>query len=312
MAAKIEKTVSNKNREDHKSNKNSTNDFQKKPPRKYFIGFILAVLIVAIGYTQYLYDSHHDYFAEHQTFVTLPEGKTLKVLSFGYHNLVADILYIWSIQFYSDYNLTNSYDYLEHIYNTITDLCPRYLEPYIVGSWIMALEAQDINMAIRLLQKGAKNLPEHWIFDYECGFYAYSSLKDFKLAEKYFNKALKNPKAPPHVRRIMAHMVYMSDDLDYAYRLWLDIYQNAKSMMAKNSARKHLHQIKVEREKKWLEKRIKRFKEKYNRLPQSLNELILAGLAKEIPVDFEGNAYIYNPQTGKVTAEQVFRWKKWL
>jgi tetratricopeptide (TPR) repeat protein len=295
MAAKTENSVS-----------------KKSPERKYFIAFILVTLIVAVGYTQYLYDSRNDYFAEHQTFITLPKGNTLKILSFGFHNLVADILYIWSIQFYSDYNLTNSYDYLEHIYNTITDMCPRYLEPYIVGSWIMALEAQDVKMAIRLLQKGAKNMPENWIFDYECGFYAYNTLKDFKLAEKYFNKALENPKAPPHVRRIKAHMVYMSDDLDYAYRLWFDIYQNAKSMMAKNSARKHLHQIKMERDKKSLEKQIKRFREKYNRLPTSLDELKLAGLVKQIPLDFEGNPYIYNTQTGKVTAEQVFRWKKWL
>ena len=136
---------------------------------------LFIVLMVLTGYLQHIYDSHRNYDAAREIFVTLPEGKTLRILSFGYQNLVADLLFIWSIQFYSDYNLTNSYDYLEQVFDTITDITPKYKEPYIVGSWIMALEAGDVRMAIRLLQKGARNMKEEWIFDYESGFYAYKN-----------------------------------------------------------------------------------------------------------------------------------------
>jgi len=220
------------------------------------------------------------------------------------------MLFIWSIQFYSSYNLTNSYDYLEHVFNTITDINPRYKEPYIVGSWIMALEAGDVGMSMRLLQKGAKNMKDEWIFDYECGYYAYKYLKDYGMAEKFFEKAAANPSAPPLIRRKQAHMVYMKDDLKYAYELWLDIYKKAKDTLERRAAHNHLHQIKFEMDKKWLEQKIHFFKLTYNRYPHDLDQLVRAGLAAKIPKDLSGKDYVYTPQTGKVTAKKVFRWKR--
>ena len=277
---------------------------------KLLLGIIFIVLMTAAGFLQYKYDSHLDYFAKRETFVALPSGKTLNVLSFGFQNLVADMLFIWSIQFYSTYHLTNSHDYLEHVFNTITDINPQYKEPYIVGSWIMALEAGDIRMAMRLLQKGAGNMKDEWIFDYECGFYAYKDLKDYDLAEKFFEKAAAKPAAPLLIRRKRAHMVYMKDNLKYAYELWLDIYNKAKDKLERNAAHNHLHQIKFEIDKKWLEQRINLYKQKYNRYPHNLDQLIRAGLAAKIPKDLSGKSYVYHAETGNVTARKVFRWKR--
>lgn len=276
--------------------------------RLLFVVFVM--LMVVAGHMQYKYDSNRNYWAEHDVFVTLPSGKTLKVLCFGFRNLTADLLFIWSIQFYSNYNLTNSYEYLEHIYNTIAELNPRYKEPYLVGSWIMSLEAGKPEMAIRLLQRGAKNMPDQWIFDYESGFYAFKDLKDYELAEKYFNKAAANPEAPTHVRRKTAHMVYMKNDLKAAYRMWIDIYNNAEDLMTRDAAHHHLFQIKYEMDKKYLEQQAHQYKEKYNRFPHSLELLKKAGLIREIPKDMDGHDYVYHSKTGKVTALKEFRWKK--
>jgi hypothetical protein len=278
--------------------------------RKKLLALIFVLLMAGVGVLQYNYDSHRGYFSEREVFVTLPSGKTLKILSFGFQNLMADMLFIWSIQFYSTYHLTNAYNYIEHVFNTITDINPRYKEPYIVGSWIMALEVRDIKMAMRLLQKGSENMPDEFIFDYECGFYAYKHLKDFALAEKYFARAASRPGAPPHIARKRAHMVYMKDDLQYAYQLWMDIYKNAKNRSEYYVARKHLGQIKFEMDKKYLDQYIALFRQKYKRFPSELAELKKEGLVKEIPLDFFGDNYIYLPGKGAITAKRVLRWKK--
>ncbi|UCH96709.1 MAG: hypothetical protein JSV88_07615 [Candidatus Aminicenantes bacterium] len=278
--------------------------------RRKLLVLIFVVLMVVVGYVQFRYDSHRNYFAGREVFVTLPPGKTLRILSFGFRNLVADMLFIWSIQFYSTYYLTNIYDYLEHVFEVITDLNPRYKEPYIVGSWIMALEAMDVKMAMRLLQKGARNMPDEWIFDYECGFYAYKNLKDYALAEEFFTKAASKPNAPPLIKRKRAHMVYMKDNLNYAYELWMEIYKKAQDYLERAAARNHLHQIKFEMDKKFLEQRIALFKSIYKRYPYNLEELKRARLVRGIPRDFDGNHYIYRPKKGIITAEKVLRWKK--
>lgn len=278
--------------------------------KKKLLALFFVLLMAAVGVLQYKYDSQRGYLSEREVFVTLPSGKTLKILSFGFRNLVADMLFIWSIQFYSSYHLTNSYQYIEQVFDTITDITPQYKEPYIVGSWIMALEIKDIKMAMRLLQRGSANMPKEWIFDYECGYYAYKNLKDYALAEKFFSRAITKPGAPSLIKRTRAHMVFMEDNLQYAYQLWMDIYKKAKDSLELHVARNHLGQIKFEMDKKYLEQQIVLFKQKYGRFPHDLAELKKTGLVKEIPQDFFGANYIYDAEKGTVTTKRAKLWKK--
>mgnify|MGYP001439626797 CR=1 FL=1 len=61
---------------------------------------LFVALTLTAGALQFHYDTRVEYFADRQAFLALPDGNTLKVLSFGYRNLVADVLFIWAIQFY--------------------------------------------------------------------------------------------------------------------------------------------------------------------------------------------------------------------
>jgi len=266
--------------------------------------------MILAGISQYDYDSNTNYFAEKNIFISLPKGKTLEILSFGFKNFIADMLFIWSIQFYSNYSLMNRFEYIEDIYNMITDLNPKYKAPYYVGSWIMALELNDYKMAIRLLQKASKNLKNDWDFDFESGYYAFKYLKDYKLAEKYYRKAAEKTDAPLFVKRWQAHTVYMENNLTYAFKMWLEIKRSAKNKLEKNSALNHLYQIKFEIDKKKLEKKVEIYKQRFKRSPYNLDALKRKGILYMIPKDFNGDDYIYDFKTGKIKARKVFRWKK--
>ena len=272
---------------------------------------LLALAALLLGSVlQGRYDSTVDYFGKRSAFVSLPAGKTLKALSFGYHNLAADLLFIWSIQFYSTGSISNRFDFLERVYDTITDITPQYKEPYIIGSLIMAMEARDIPMALRLLDKGARHNPEDWFFEHEAGFYCYKYLKDYARAEQYYNRAAAKPGAPSFIKRMKAHLVYMGDDPQAAFRMWLDLYRSARTVLEKDSAFNHLYQIKAEADLPQLQLKIAEFRQKFRRLPGELAELARAGLIRETPRDFAGKEYVYEPQTGAVTAQRIFRWKK--
>ena len=214
------------------------------PGRLLATGFLAGLLLTA-G-MQNRYDTTVDYFADRGTFVSLPSGKALKVLSFGYSNLAADLLFIWSIQFYSTPYLSNRFDFLEKVYDTITDITPQYKDPYIIGSLIMVYEAKDIPMALRLLDKGSRHNPDEWFFDHDAGYYCYKFLKDFTRAEFYYNRAAAKPDAPSFIKRLSAHMVYLRDDPKVAYQMWLDIYKHARDTLEKDAAFNHLYQIKAQ------------------------------------------------------------------
>jgi tetratricopeptide (TPR) repeat protein len=269
----------------------------------------LAGLLLAAG-LQNRYDAGIDYFGDRSTFVSLPSGKALKALSFGYRNLAADMLFIWSIQLYSTYYLTNRFDFLERVYDTITDITPQYKEPYVIGALIMVYDAGDVPMALRLLEKGARNNPDDWRFDQDAGYYCYKYLKDYPRAEQYYNQAAAKPGAPGFIRRMKAHLLYMNDDPQAAYGMWLDIYRNARDVLERDSAYNHLYQIKAEADLGRLRNQIAAFRAKYRRWPATLDELLSTGLSRSLPTDFSGKSYLYDPDSGTVQAARVFRWKR--
>lgn len=278
------------------------------PGRLLTVVFLAGLLLA--GGMQNRYDTTVNYFGDRDTFVSLPSGKALKVLCFGYRNLAADMLFIWSIQFYSTYYLANRFDFLERVYDTITDITPQYKEPYIIGSLIMVYEAQDIPMALRLLDKGSRQNPDEWYFDHDAGYYCYKFLKDYAKAEFYYNRAAAKPGAPSFLKRMNAHLVYLHDDPKVAYRMWLDIYNHARDILEKDGAFNHLYQIKAESDLSLLREKIGIFRQKFRRLPATLAELAASGLVAGLPMDFAGKEYIYDSEKGSVAAARVFQWKR--
>ncbi|MBD3855666.1 MAG: hypothetical protein IFK92_03880, partial [Acidobacteria bacterium] len=97
----------------------------------------------------------------------LPSPEMLKIMSLGNPGLVADVLYLWSIQYYSFYRPHERFLYLETVYNLITDLDPLYVDAYRIGALIMQIQTggdqNEIDAAVRrLFDKGLRNLPDDW------------------------------------------------------------------------------------------------------------------------------------------------------
>lgn len=268
------------------------------------------IIFILIGYSQFIYDSNTDYFKKRNVFLALPSGKTVKILTFGNSELAADFLYIWSIQFFSDYNLLNSKDFIEDIYNLITDVAPRYRDPYLMGSTIMAIELNEIEMAVRLLQKGSENLPGEWIFDFESGYYTSKYLKDYKKAEIFFKRASGKKDAPKFISRMFYHTVYMEGKLKEAWELWQSVLKNAQTVIERNSANLHLYQIKAEIDKKKIKQAMDKFFERYGFFPKKIDELVIYGFINKIPKDLKGNSYEYDPERGTIDPKEGYMWKK--
>ena len=50
----------------------------------------------------------------------MPSGKYICYLSRPYRNFLSDLIFIWSIQYYSDYNRRDRFRYLEQMYRIIS------------------------------------------------------------------------------------------------------------------------------------------------------------------------------------------------
>jgi len=239
----------------------------------------------------------------------LPSGKYLKVASLGYSSLLADVVYVWAIQYYSDPNITDRFDHLRHIFGVISELDPEYSEPTLIGAMIAAYEARNPRLAIDLLERAMGKNPDDWIFPLEAGHYAQLFLKDYQTAQRFYQRAMDIKGAPDIAKRLYANAAFRSDDYETAFKTWLEVYRTAPDERIKKIASNHLYEVKAALDIKRLTEAIDQYQARFHRRPMNLRQLVRSGLLPSLPRDLDGQEYVYDPQTGKTTTA-VIPWKR--
>ncbi len=231
----------------------------------------------------------------------LPSGNLLKAWSLGHDETFADLIYLWSIQFYGYYHGGERYDKLMQIYDrVVTELDPRFRDAYLLGSLILALEARRPEDALHLLDKGIRNNPDDWMLAFEAGFIAFDSLRDYRRAADYFQISMERPGAHPAVRRFRAAMFDRMGDRRTSLDLWLEILATADSDYVRSVAQKHVHDLTIDYHVEVLQDAVVAFGERTGSYPSDLRVLVSEGLLRQIPVDPDGKPYTYDAKTGEV------------
>lgn len=241
--------------------------------------------------------------------IYIPSGQYLKFATFGNSSLLADMIYVWAIQYYSDYTIPDMYEYLDHIFSIINELDPSYLDPYDIGAVIAAYEAEDLDLALKILDRGLEKNPEQWLFPYMAAHYAQMIKKDHKLAQEYYKKAMNIEEVPPIVERLYANAIFKSMDYKRALQTWLEIYKTAKDERIKKIASNHLYNLTTTIDIQKINEAIEKFKESYGRNPMELSQLVRAGFLDSLPKDLDGKEYIYDSRTGEVKTPTI-PWKR--
>jgi tetratricopeptide (TPR) repeat protein len=240
--------------------------------------------------------------------IYIPSGKFLKYATLGYSSIVADLVYLWAIQYYSTYTIVDRFQYLTHIFSIIAELDPRYTDPYEIGAIIAAHEARDLTLAYQILDLGLAKNPDQWFFPFQAGHYAQLA-KDFETARKYYKKTMKIPGAPDFVKRLYAAASYRIMDLKTAWETWLEVYNTAADKRTKKIASNHLYRVRTTMDIVLIKEAIEKFGERYGRLPAALAELVERQIIASLPQDMDGKDYVYDPKTGAVEAPTIW-WKR--
>lgn len=241
----------------------------------------------------------------------LPSGPYLKATSLGFPEVMADLIYIWSIQYYSNYEAADRFRYLEHIYHdVISELDPRYVDPYLIGSMIMSMEAGDDRMALRLLDKGIAANPNEWILPFEAGFLCYNDLRDHARAAEYFERAIRIPGVPAAIGRLRAGMYEKMGDARTSLAYWAEIHEQADSDYVREVSWRHVHDLRIEVDLERLRSAVAAYRQARGSVPPRLLALVEAGLLEALPADPEGRAYLYDRASGEVSSQSRFQLRR--
>jgi tetratricopeptide (TPR) repeat protein len=224
-------------------------------------------------------------------------------MSLGHETTLADLVYLWAIQYYADYERVDRKRYVEHVFaNVITELDPHYVDAYWIGALILILEAGDFDAGIALLEKGATYNPDDWILLYLAGWECYHA-RQYDRAVAFFERAAVRPGAPTSVRRTRAGLLSRSGDLRQAIALWQGILDDPSSdARSRRIAERKLRELRTRIGLQQLQAALRMFRRDNGRWPTNLDELVDRSYLERLPRDPDDHAFVYDSRTGKVSS----------
>lgn len=227
----------------------------------------------------------------------LPKGPYLRALAVGHEETLASLLYIWSIQFYSSYEKKARFDYLTQVFEgAITELDPRFAEAYLVGAMIMSIEARQPEKAVALLDKALEHMPDNWRIAYWAGWECYH-MQDYLQARRYWSQAAEMPGAPPYMIRLAARMLEKAGDPKAAVREYRRLLEQAPNAETERIVRRWLDRALTDLALSRTREAIAAFRERHDRCPRDLEELVARTALSDIPRTGAGQRLVLDRRT---------------
>lgn len=270
---------------------------------------ILALLIVLSIPLQVKIDNIRGKFrsVEESLYIS---SSSLKKLSLGYNELLADIYWLRALQYFgSKKSEEQNPELLYHYFDIITDLDPKFVNAYRYGATFLS-EAPPIGLGetrkgIELLDKGRKNNPGNFRLPLEEAFIYYFYPKDYEKAAELFKEASEKPGLSPLRKASLSGMSASAHakggNRELSRKIWEIIYETSPSEQRREVALRNLKDIDTMAIEDKLTDALKDYVKQYGRLPSSPEDMVKGGIIKGgIPPSPAGGKFIIVPKTESV------------
>ncbi|MGA8145686.1 MAG: hypothetical protein WB987_17510 [Candidatus Acidiferrales bacterium] len=261
---------------------------------------IIPVLLVAIVSLQGHIDSQQRLLAKQGDELLIQSGPLLKKLSLGYDSLLADIYWTRAVQYYGAKLPTSDRDFslLAPLLNAATTLDPNLVIAYHFGAFFLSEKqagAGRPDLAVALVQKGVAANPDSWQLASDLGFLYYMRLKDYDKASAAYLQTSRIPGAPQLFRILAARIAAKGGALETSRMIWSEVYESTPDPNVKATAMRELKGIKAQSDEMQLDQLAEDYRKRFGRYPQSVRELVGAGMIAGTPVDPDGFPYVIGP-----------------
>lgn len=234
----------------------------------------------------------------------------IKFMAFEFKSIAADLYHVRASQFYGgrvDRVADATRDDWAWLYTNLwlaTELDPYFQDPYYLGNAFLTWDAGLYVQANKLLKKGSDARSWDWTIPFFIGFNKFYFLNENKEAADYLLKAYERPGAIPYLPNLAARLYQREGRTEVALAFLINFWGNERDQKLKKS-----YEIRIDAFKKILslEKTVAIYKERNGKQPEKLEELVNAGLIKEVPKDpYGGTFYIRGDGVIETTSKLAF------
>ena len=177
----------------------------------------------------------------------LPSGEFLDQASLGYRNLVADMLWIKTVQYYGGYRWgKNNLALFSHLIDVITDLDPQFIFAYIFGGLVIAEDLGAFEEGMAFIEKGLEHNPTEWWLLFELGFLNYVYARDYETATYYFRLASRMPGADEITKRFAAFVAAKAGHTDTSIAMWEELSRTSDNPYIQQMAKDYADELREE------------------------------------------------------------------
>jgi hypothetical protein len=230
----------------------------------------------------------------------LRSGPALKLMSLEYAPFLADIYWTRVIQYYGTKHANQDADVqlLWPLLDITTTLDPNLTVAYRFGYTFLSepppYGAGRNDLALQLLQRGIRENPDYWRLYEDLGFFYYYNFKDYAKSSTAFLEGSKKPSAQFWMKVLAAKILEQGDNRETSAFLWQEIYNSTANEDVKKNALIHLQLLRAEADCDQLDLLAAEYVKRTGRPPDSMRDLIKAGLLRGVPADPRGIPYIFN------------------
>jgi hypothetical protein len=248
----------------------------------------------------------------------IQSGPMAGKLALSFDSLVADIYWMRAVIYYGGKRGaiadgtspagTNNFDLLYPLLDLVTSLDPHFKVAYRFGA-IFLTEAYPSgpgrpDLGISLLQRGMERDAARWEYMEDVGFIYYWWMRDFQKAAEWFKRAGEQPGAPSWLGPLAATTLAQGGDRQSSRLLWTQLLENTDVDWLRTNARRRLQQLDAMDVIDELNKRSQAFIAREGRPARDWHELAAAAGLRGIPLDPSGQAYVFDPATGKIDLDR--------
>ena len=235
-------------------------------------------------------------------------GPQVRRLCPGFENLMADVYWLRTVQYFGSqraFQSTQRYELLLPLIDITTTLDPRLEIAYRYGGTFLSeprpMGAGRPRDGVALMERGVAANPRSWRLRQDLGFARYFFLRDPQGAADDALAASRLPGAPSYLEPLAALFLSKGGHRDSSREIWRRLYEQAEDGPIKDNALFHLRYLSALDEVDRLNSAVDEFARRASHRPDNLAQLHSLGLLRRSPVDPLGVPFAYDRESGKAS-----------